>query len=379
MTSKILIVGAGIAGLSLARRCMAYDLAFDIIEKRPSDYSYEAGVILPFNAVRELKKLKIFDRLSDTSHPFSKITYSTTSGRKLGIENLISSPFENDQFVAVRRQALWEALFKGLHKKVRFNTELLSIEHGDDHVVISCSNELLNGKYDLVVAADGINSAVRTKNYEGQETIVDNNILCGHFLVTYPDHGLQPVYMIGNAESFALYPLDENTLCCFMQVLDENDASASADDAGKNIVHRFSSYGGVVPEILSKLDASTILVNRLKSVTEPRFFDRRIAFVGDAANGGFPLIHQGVATALEDTRYLADSLAMQHIDQALESYNARRENEVATMRRYSDETIHSFKKARTRGVRSINNLKIRAFGLANFRCWRKLAAGNQFS
>ena len=166
MTSKILIVGAGIAGLSLAQWLKRFGLDFEIIEKKSSEDIEKTGIVLPFNAVREIKKLGIFDRLADQYHQAANVTYCKNNGKVINIARLTDPPFENDQFIALERQALNDALREGLQKKVRYNTELLSARHDDDSVRITCTNELLNGSYDLLVAADGLNSLTRQENFE---------------------------------------------------------------------------------------------------------------------------------------------------------------------------------------------------------------------
>ncbi len=373
MSSKILIVGAGIAGLSLARRLQHFGQDFRIIEKKPSEFVSGAGIALPFNAVRELKDLKIFETLSGLYHQVEEILYTNTHGKVLGRANLADPPFESDQFIAMKRQDLHDALLTGFEKKVRFNTELLSVKHVEDQVAITCSNELLNGNYDLVVAADGINSLVRIQNYEGQQTIRDHNIPCWRFLMTLPEHGLQPTYMMGNTELFMAYPISPNAVYCYGHIHEQNKQHVLSDSPRDNLQRIFGSFGGPVPDILSRLDETKIVSGRLKSVTEPRFFDRRIAFVGDAANGCSPLIQQGAAAAFEDTRILADALAMQNIDQALQSYRERRHERINWVVNYSDGPLAHIQKLDTVSGRFLRNMMIKALGPLNVRGWKKLA------
>ena len=378
MRSRILIVGAGIAGLSLAQRLKRYGLDFDIIEKNSSETKCIAGAVLPFNAVRELKDLNVFDRLLSKFNQISEVTYSTMSGRTLGSASLADPPFENDQFITLKRQDLKDALLEGLQKKVRYNTDLQSVEHSDNEVKITCSNELLNGSYDLVVAADGINSAVRAQNYEGQQTIIDHDIISWRFLISYPDHGLQPLHMIGQADLFMVYPVSPNALYCYGHTQEQNDLHALTQDPRGNISRIFDRYGGPVPDILSRLGDAEIITSRLKSVTEPRFFDRRIAFVGDAANGCSPLIQQGIATALEDSRSLADALAMQNIDQALQSYRERRQKVLARAIKYSDDPVAQLRKMQRWSTRCIRYATIKTLGPTNVLGWKKLASDRHF-
>jgi len=373
LTSKILIVGAGIAGLSLARRLQHFDLDFDIIEEKPSEYKSGAGIALPFNAVRELKDLKVFDNLAGRYHQVREINYTTPSGKTLGTASLTEPPFDQEMFIAMKRQDLHEALSAGLEHKIRYNTKLLSVVHVEDQVEVSCSYELLDGKYDLVVAADGIHSTVRNQNYEGQETLRDHQIRCWRFIITLPDHGLEPIYMMGKTDLFMAYPISANEVYCYGHIHEQSPSAVLTDYAVDNLNNIFGGYGGPVPEILSKLDEVRIVTGRLLSVTEPRFYDRRIAFVGDAANGCSPLIQQGAAAAFEDTSILADSLAMQNIDQALEKYQARREARIRWVVQYSDGPLPHLLKMESRMGRALRYLMIKSRGPLNVYGWKKLA------
>jgi len=360
----------------MARRLTNYGLDFEIIEKRPSDFTSGTGIALPFNAVRELKDLKVFDDLSGKYHQVSEIICTNPAGKTLGRAKLLDPPFQDDMFIAMKRRDLQEALISGLDKKVRFNTELLSVEHRDDQVSATCSNELLNGSYDLVVAADGISSPVRTQNYEGQETILDHNIVCWRFMVTLPEHGLQPTFMMGNTELFMAYPISPNALYCYGHIHENNKFHELTNSPRDNLRQIFSGYGGAVPDILARLDETDIVAGRLTSVTKPRFFDRRIAFVGDAANGCSPLIQQGAAAALEDTNCLADALAMQNFDQALQSYRDKRQNRINWIVQYSDGPLAHIQKMDHFSGRCLRNLMIKAVGPLNVRGWKKLAMKN---
>ncbi|MFC4272908.1 hypothetical protein GQF03_09320 [Sneathiella chungangensis] len=378
MTSKIMIVGAGIAGLSLAQWLTRFGLDFEIIEKNPAEYAFPSGIILPFNAVRELKDLDVFGHLEGRYFEAKNITFSKAGGKTIKTASLSEPPFESDQFIVLERQDLNAALLEGLKKKVRYNTELKTVEHGDDAVKITCTNELLDGTYDLLIAADGMNSLVRQKNFEGQTTVIDHNVACWRFILPYPDHGLQPLHMIGQTDLLMVYPTSEDALYCYAHVYDDQEGPGLGPDPKDNLRKIFAGYGGPAPEILARLDDAEIIPGRLQSVIEPCFFDRRIAFVGDAANGCSPLIQQGAAMALTDSRCLADTLAMQQIDQALITYQERLEGKVARVIRYADAPLAHLRSMQSWMGRSLRDLKIRTLGPPNVLAWKKLATERHF-
>ena len=390
LTSRIIIVGAGIAGLSLAQWLTRFGIEFEIIEQSPSERRSPHGIVLPFNAVRELKMLGVFEQLQEEYFDFWKLTYCGIGGKEIKSAILTQSPFENEQFIAVREQRLLTALRTGLEKKIRYNTRLTDVDHGEDGVRISCTNELLNGQYDLIVAADGTRSQTRLKNFEGQITVQDHHIPCWRVLLEYPEHGLQPMHMIGPVSQFVIYPVSNDTLYCYAHVHEAPDGEHVADgamleekgrlspDPKENLRRIFARYGGPVPEILSRLGDAAIIPDRLQSVTEPCFFDRRIAFIGDAAHGCSPLIQQGAAMALADSRCLADALAMQQTDQALTTYRERREAQTQRIARASDAPLDSVLTGPGGMKQLFYSLKLRLFGPDNVRAWRRIATERPF-
>ena len=378
MTLKIMIVGAGISGLSLAQWLQRFGLDFEIIEKKSSETFVPTGVVLPFNAVRELHALNLFDQLEGKFFQASSIAFSKANSKTIKTADLSVPPFENDQCIALKRQDLEAALQAGLQKKIRYNTEILSVEHIDNAVNVTCTNELLNGSYDLLIAADGINSLVRQQNYEGQETVIDHNVVCWDFISPAPGHGLQPLHMIGHTDLFMIYPISDDALYCYGHAYEDPNNAKFTKNSHENVKRVFAAYGDPLIGVLSRLDEANILTGRLKSVVEPHFFDRRIAFVGDAAAGCSPTIQQGVATALADSRCLADVLAMQSVDQALITYKDRREGAAARVIRYSDAQILDLQSMQNWMNRSLRDLKVRTFGPPNVQMWKKLATSRRF-
>lgn len=378
MTSKILIVGAGIAGLSVAQWLTRFGIDFEIVEKRSSEAITHTGLVLPFNAVRELKDLDVLERLEGRYFEASTITYSKVTGKVIKTASLTEPPFENDQFIALNREDLDTAMLEGLERKVRYNTEILTVEHSDDAVNITCTNELLNGSYDLLIAADGISSLVRQKNFEGQEMLLDHNVIGWRFVTPFPEHSLQPLHMVGQTDLFTVYPISDDMLYCYGHVYEDLNDIVLGENAHENIKKIFSGYGGPVPYILSQIDDVEILTNRLKSVVKPCFFDRRVVFVGDAANGCSPLIQQGVAMALADSRCLADALAMQNVDQALITYQEKRERKVERTIHFADAPLSHLQNMQSWLGRGLRDLKIRAAGPPDVNAWKKIATDRLF-
>lgn len=369
---KILIVGAGIAGLSMARLLEKQkNIDYTIIEKKASLSTVGAGIALPFNAIRALKTMGVFDAVMTKAHQVKEIIYSKSNGKILGKANLNSAPFEKDHFVALQRSELQEILSEGLLDKIHFSTELSSVNNHVKGVNVESLNSQINGEYDLVIAADGINSSLRSQQYSNTDTLYNHNLTGWRFIINKPNHQLQPTYMLGNTDIFMAYPLNDNELYCYAHIHQENSLHALTGDAKTDIKQIFSSYAEPAKSIIKEIEQQSIITGELKSVTEARFYKDRIVFIGDAANACSPLLQQGAAAAFEDAISLAKVINCKNFD--LEQYKQARQTRIVWIINFSDKPLATVKKMDKAIVRFIRNTVIRILGPMNVFGWKKLA------
>jgi len=369
---KILIVGAGIAGLSIARLLEKQEnIDYTIIEKKASLSTVGAGIALPFNAIRALKAMGVFDAVMARAHQVKEIIYSKSNGKILGKANLNCAPFEKDHFVALQRSELQAILSEGLLDKIHFSTELSSVNNHANGVNVESSNAQISGDYDLVIAADGINSSLRSQQYSNIDTLYNHNLTGWRFIINKPNHQLQPTYMLGNTDIFMAYPLNDNELYCYAHIHQENSLHALTGDARTDIKQIFSSYAEPAKSIIKEIEQQSIITGELKSVTEARFYKDRIVFIGDAANACSPLLQQGAAAAFEDAISLAKVINSKNFD--LEQYKQARQTRIEWIINFSDKPLATVKKMDKAIVRFIRNTVIKILGPMNVFGWKKLA------
>ena len=80
---NILIVGAGIAGLSLARRLDELNIQYTLIARAPHWPKQGAGICLPANAVAGTEKLGHKPLLLNMSHQVNTIKFAKDNGTLL--------------------------------------------------------------------------------------------------------------------------------------------------------------------------------------------------------------------------------------------------------------------------------------------------------
>ena len=116
---KILISGAGIAGLALARRFDSMGISYTLIEKKDSNNQSTAGITLPFNAIQALKLLHLDQSVLACAHQVNEIIYCKPSGNILAKASLLEPPLNQAPFIALERAQLHQILRQDLRASLK--------------------------------------------------------------------------------------------------------------------------------------------------------------------------------------------------------------------------------------------------------------------
>lgn len=374
---KILIVGAGIAGLSLSRSLHKLGICHTIIDKENGPNTEGAGIALPFNAVRALKALGIADKVLALAHKVNAINYVKATGKLLAKSDLSQPPFENDQFIALRRSDLHAELRSDTQQAVHYGCRINAIKANTSSNSVTCSLPELNGEYDLVVAADGVNSATRSLVYKHKKLVYEHDIVTWRFLHKMPNHNIQPTYYLGKTDVFMIYPVSPDEVYCYAHIHSQSRFFNAEASAISNMKRLFSTYAEPIPTILTSVSEKDVIQGKLKSVVSPNYYFQRVAFIGDAANACSPLLQQGAASAFEDALCLSECLAHFDPDIALKKYKTLRKARVEWTVNYSDSPLKAAVKMEKAIPRFLRNLIIKLIGPLNVYGWKKLATGKR--
>ena len=157
-TKKILISGAGIAGLGLARQLKKLNIPFKIIEKRTHLSTDGAGIALPANAVKALRYMGLGSNIDQHAHQVNKIIYTDSTGIILSEASLLDEPLNTDRFVALHRHKFHDILRAGIDGAVHFGTTINQITRTENGVLVKFNNpDLSQEEFSAVIGADGIN------------------------------------------------------------------------------------------------------------------------------------------------------------------------------------------------------------------------------
>lgn len=335
----MLIVGAGIGGLTLGIAVQRRGLSVEIVERAESFAPVGAGIGLVANALACLDLIGLKDELLATGYPFEFAHVTDESGREItstGFADL-GLPIQG---VAMHRAVLHDILLREAQGiEIRLATTVDRVESQGSSVSVSFSDGS-QGSYNLIVGCDGVHSRMRTLLFDAREPEY-----VGYFswraIVKRPKQVACPIEMWGRGRRLGLIPISENELYFFttLNALPVG-RDASGDPPEKRVARfhdAFKTFGGSAPSVLEQIEHPEQLIpTDLEDVVLNTWIRGRFALLGDAAHAMTPNLGQGAAMAIEDAIVLGRLLAeSRSIEDAFASYQSARFSRVRSMQRRS--------------------------------------------
>ncbi len=366
---RILIVGAGIAGLAAWRALRQQGLDASLIEKHEGWAWVGAGIALPANAVAAFSRLALREPLLRRAHQVTAIEYALADGSTLARASLLDPPLNLAPFVALPRRDLIELMVAGV-ENVRFNTSIRELRQDAQGVEVTLSHGA-SERYDLIIAADGIHSSTRAMTFPAAR-LHDFGMSTWRFIIERDTRDQHPVYYLGRDDAFMLYPIAADQVYCYGHLADP--AAVLYRQAAPAVLRAsFAHYAPAVGSALAAIDdASAITPGRIQSVITDSAVSGRVALIGDALHGCPPTLQQGAAQALADALTLARLLTAGDTDTALRHYARQRLPQIRWVVGESNKIMRLGKLGRFRLGRLLRNAKVRRQGPANVVGWRSL-------
>src|SRR3954463_208360 len=162
MTLRILVVGAGIAGLAAARALRLAGYRPDVVEELPASMLPGAGIYLPGNASRALRLLGLDVPLRPLGDLIFRQVFLDARGRALFEMDVAGLWAGVGESRALSRADLQQVLLTGVGGEVRYGTSVRGLEFFDSTAKVEFADGSVP-EYDLAIGAAGRRSTVRAK------------------------------------------------------------------------------------------------------------------------------------------------------------------------------------------------------------------------
>ena len=252
MTLRILVVGAGIAGLAAARGLRVAGFRPDVVEELPAGMTPGAGIFLPGNATRALRLLGLDAPLRPLGDLVFRQLFLDSSGEQLFELDAAALWSGVGESRALARADLQQVLLTGVGGEVRYDTAVRDLEILDDGPAKVEFSDGRIAEYDLVVAADGRKSSIRVKSGLGGAAAPTGQIVYRSVITGGP-----PVSdwtcLYGNRSSFVLTPMGGRKLYLYADETAGSEQSAPTDPRAR-LEELFGDFGGPVPAVLKAIE-----------------------------------------------------------------------------------------------------------------------------
>jgi 2-polyprenyl-6-methoxyphenol hydroxylase-like FAD-dependent oxidoreductase len=335
VTQRILVVGAGIAGLATAVALQRRGHDVTVIEER-ADTSSGAGISIWPNALAALDTIGLGEAVRASGGRVAAGAMRLRDGswlRRPSAERIVTALGE--PLVVVRRSVLTDllagALQAGTIEFGRAATELALTGRG---VRVTLSDGTVR-EVDAVVGADGTGSIV-ARHLNGALRHRYAGYTAWRGVASYAMDPDLAGETMGSGTEFGHVPLGAGHTYWFGTERAPEGASA----AGGELAYLRSKYAGwaePIPALLAATDEDAVLRNDLYDRDEARQWSRGpIVVIGDAAHPMRPHLGQGGCQGLEDAAVLAHCVgAGDDLTAAFARFAAARRPRVRSLARES--------------------------------------------
>ncbi len=352
----VVVVGAGLGGLTAALALMQQGFQVTVLEQAPSLGEVGAGVQLSANATRVLSLLGLDDAVASVgAEAAGKIIRHWSTGRTWEIFDLASQSRDKygHPFCMFHRADLHSALEQGVRRAgptvIRLDSRCESVDtSGPRPAVVLQSGERVEG--DLVVGADGVHSRVRLP-IAGPDKAQFSGCYAWRGVIPterLPEHLRAPVgaNWVGPGRHVVHYPLRRGELTNFVGIVEGHGWQVESWTQKGSLADCLKDFEGWHEDVQTMIRAVETHFKWALMVREPiqRWSTDGLTLLGDSAHPTLPFLGQGAAMAMEDGYVLARALAAHrdNVDSALAAYEAARVERTARVVRGSNENAARF-------------------------------------
>ena len=327
---KVLVVGGGIAGMTLATALAQSAIDVALVEINPSWDVLGIGIALQGATLRALKTNGVLEPCVREGFGYTTLHVCDAGGRAIGTVDLppLLGP-GYPECVGILRPAFHAILHRAMTEAgvpARLGVTVASLQQDGDGVDVVFSDGT-RGRYDLVVGADGVHSRVRELAFGADLKPVFSGQAVWRAMVPRPPTVQGRYFFHGPRNKAGVNPVSQAEMYIFL-IQNIPDNPRVPDEALPTLLReQLEDFRGILAEARQHVRRPEQIVYRpFASLLVPApWYRGRVLLVGDAAHTATPHMGSGAGIAIEDTIVLAELLrAALPLKEALARFMARR-------------------------------------------------------
>ncbi|RDW94889.1 FAD binding-containing protein [Coleophoma crateriformis] len=383
---KVLVVGAGIGGLTAAIALRQQGHEVLIFEQSKFNNELGAAIHLAPNSNGVLRRLGIFAE-DFGANPMQALTEYTPEGectRHIDLDG--PNKMWQHPWLLAHRVHLHDALKKaatrpeGQGKPAELHTSNRVVDVDPEAATITLENgKTIQG--DFVIGSDGVRSVTRKKVAGRDVNLFSSGKSAFRFMITRQSALDDPVtakfaqspgeliIWYGTDRRIVMYPTTNNTQLNFVCIHPDSESGAGGADTWSqktSLEEMTKVYEGFDPAmiaLISKADKDSLKAWKLMDMeTLPTWVRGKLALLGDAAHPFTPHQGQGGGQAIED----AISMAIVFSGDAKKEEINERLNLYEKIRKERAETIQEYSRIAGSDIKAVGQNNMQTYTVYNF-------------
>jgi 2-polyprenyl-6-methoxyphenol hydroxylase-like FAD-dependent oxidoreductase len=368
---SVLIVGAGIAGPTLAYWLRAAGFEPTIVERAPA--VRHGGYVIDFWGLGYdlAERMGLIGEINRIGYHVQEMRIVNDAGHRVaGFGTTVFSELTHGRYVTLPRSGLSQLLFSKVKDSVEtiFGDEIVTLEQQTDCVCVTLKHGS-ERRFDLVIGADGLHSSVRRLAF-GPQSQFEKHL--GYAVAAFEASGYRPrdenVYLMYGEPGrmlgrFTLH--EDRTLFLFVFAANRSELPNTLAAQKALLRDLYGSGRWECEAILRELDnANELYFDSVSQIRMQHWSRGRIALVGDAAYCVSLLAGQGSALAMIAAYVLAGELSASRggYQQAFANYEARLRSYIEAKQHGAERFAQAFA-PKTRAGLYFRNIVIYAFAI----------------
>jgi 2-polyprenyl-6-methoxyphenol hydroxylase-like FAD-dependent oxidoreductase len=309
--ASVLIVGGGLAGMTLATALARNGIRVDLVELQPSWNVLGVGISVQGPTLRALRTIGLLEQCIEAGFGYTQVVDCDQNGKIFGVVDLprLLGP-DYPSCIGMMRPALHDVLCDAMTAEgvqPRFGLTVDSLHDEGDGIDVSFSDGT-RGRYDLVAGADGAYSKVRALLFGKSHKPEYTGQAVWRAMVPRPDDVTARNAYYGPRHKAGFNPVSRDEMYVYLVQNVKGDPWLEPERWPAMMRELLSDFGGYIGEIRETITDPARIVYRPveRLLLSPPWHRGRAVLIGDAVHTAPPQLASGAAIAIEDAVVLAE-------------------------------------------------------------------------